>query len=78
MIALGMPEGNIDMEAYTDKHGFANTSPEEMLSFLWSTLGYGEIKEAGNWKAQPSPGEYTTFNQREFYPETIDWENKEF
>ena len=51
MIALGMPEDNIDKEGYTNKHAFDKTSPEEMLSFLWSTLGYGELKEAGNWQA---------------------------
>ena len=73
-----MPEDNIDMEAYTDKHGFAKTSPEEMLSFLWSTLGYGELKEEGNSEVEPSPGEYLTFSQKEFYPETTDWDSKEF
>ena len=51
MIALGMPEDNIDMETYRNGHAFDNSSPEEMLSFLWPTLGYGELKEAGNWQA---------------------------
>ena len=73
MIALGMPEENIDMNEYTNRHRFEKTYPEEILSFLWSNLGYGELKEAGNWRSNPSPGTFTTFDQKEFYPETIDW-----
>ena len=44
-----------------------------MLRFIWSTLGYGELKEPGDWQASPSPGTFAKFSQREFYP-SIDWQ----
>ena len=70
---------HLDIEKYKNGHAFANTYPKEMLSFLWSSLGYGEINEPGNWKDEPSPGTYTTFDQKEFYPEITDWQgNKQF
>ena len=75
MIELGMPTSKISLSENYDKHAFEKTYPKEILTFLWNALEYGELKEAGDWEASPSPGTFTTFNQREFYPDTTDWEN---
>ena len=62
MIALGLPEDNIGMAAYTNSHAFDETYPEEMLSYLWSTLGYGELKAGVYSENGPSLGEYLSFS----------------
>ena len=68
-----MPEENIDIKKYKNGHKFDKTYPQEILSFLWSSLGYGELNEPGKWKDKPSHGTFTTFDQKEFFPETTNW-----
>ena len=53
MLAVGLPEEYIGINEYKNGHKFDDDYPQEILSFLWSSLGYGEIKEPGNWKDNP-------------------------
>ena len=47
-LELGMPLDKIDLSRNEHKHGFKDTYPQEMLTFLWEQLDYGELQEAGN------------------------------
>ena len=69
-LELGIPSDKVTLSRDTSKHGFKDTYPQEMLKFLWKELDYGELQEAGNDRTK---GTVYTFDQREFYPSTLDW-----
>ena len=47
-LELGMPSEKVILSRDSSKHGFKDTYPQEMLTFLWEELDYGELQEAGN------------------------------
>ena len=59
-----------------DGHGFKNNYPEEILTFLWRALGYGEIQPGTDWEATPAQGRMVTFDNTEFYPTEV-WNNSD-
>ena len=59
MIELGLPRSMIRVSENYDGHRFESTYPNEILRFLWNALGYGELKEAGNYLDRPKPGTFT-------------------
>ena len=60
----------VTLSRNVEKHKFKNTYPKEMLTFLWEKLDYGELQDAGNDK---NKGTLYSFDQKEFYPSTVDW-----
>ena len=74
---LSDPDEFIQMSIKEDGHGFKATYAEEYLTFLWGALGYGQLQPRGDWKAEPAPGTLLTFDQKEFFPETLDWQTNE-
>ena len=60
---------NLDIITDYNGHAFGPTRPYDIMSFLWNALDYGELQDAGD----DVPGSYTTFDQKEFYPSSIDW-----
>jgi hypothetical protein len=67
---LGMPADKITLSRNSDKHGFLETYSGDILSFLWEALDYGELQEGSEWDET----RLTSFDQREFFPSTLDWE----
>ena len=59
-------------------HNFEDYYPEEMISFLYDTLGYGSLEEGGDTRRDEDEalGTYTKFDQREFFPSSIDWSDE--
>ena len=58
-------------------HDFSDTYPETMLSFIYNKLGYTEIVHATSSTDNDRDGvlgTFTQFCQREFFPDSIDWE----
>ena len=52
-------------------------TPQKMLDFIFKELGYAneiQFEHPYNWLAQ---GEWNTFDQREFFDTTTDWDNDE-
>ena len=61
-------------------HRFENTYPELMIGFLYDTLGYDSIVEGQDVRQDRDEalGTFTQFDQREFYPDYIDWNNQSY
>ena len=54
--------------------------PHAMLQYIYQSNGYADslLSNEGwdeNWEDH---GNFTTFNQREFYPDTLDWTGGDF
>jgi hypothetical protein len=43
-----MPADKVNLSRNNEGHAFKNTYPEDILSFLWDALDYGELQEAGD------------------------------
>ena len=65
------------MSIKEDGHAFRPSYPEEYLTFLWDALGYGQLQPRGDNKAEPAPGTLLKFDQKEFFPDTLDWQTNE-
>ena len=49
---------NLKLSVKPDGHGFKYEYSEEMLSFLWDKLNYGDLQAPGNQNASPAPGTF--------------------
>ena len=81
LVELGMnktkddDEQNLGISKKRDGHAFKRFYSGEILNFLWDKLDYGELERPGHkWWEDDSPGSFAAFDQKEFYPDSIDWE----
>jgi hypothetical protein len=69
---------NLKLSVKPDGHGFIYEYSDEILSFIWDKLNYGELQPPGNQNANPAPGTFQSFDQLEFFPDTTNWQSNDF
>ena len=77
MSELDNPEDYLAISENRHGHRFLSSYVDEFLQFLWPALGYGELQPKGDWNASPRPGSKVEFNQKEFYPESTNWNSSD-